>query len=356
MARRSGMETCRAMTRAPLPRPTLLPGLPRIWRDPHTLQLGADPDRAVLLEITDPRLAELLDLLDGAHSERAVLDHAAAADIPPEQARALLDVLRDAGLLIGGPALLPNDLPEPLRHRVGIEASALALRGGPAPPAQILRRRAHARVVITGRGRLGPLLAVALAHAGVGHVRPELAGVVHPADLVTAGLVPTDVRRQRTAAVVEAIARSAPGTETRPLRSAEATLTVQVGLDRPAPLLAAAYARQRRAHLVVGIRDGTPIVGPFVPANGSPCLTCLDLHRRDRDPDWPVVAAQLARDHPEPCETATLLAAVGYATAEVLAYLDGAQPETIGSATEIHAPNRLRRRSWPPHPRCGCSR
>ena len=41
------------------------PGLPRVWRGPHTLQLGTDPTRAVLIDLPDPRAAELLDLLDG---------------------------------------------------------------------------------------------------------------------------------------------------------------------------------------------------------------------------------------------------------------------------------------------------
>ncbi|MER6592978.1 hypothetical protein ABT214_14230, partial [Micromonospora purpureochromogenes] len=69
------------LSRPPLPRPTLLPGLTRLWRDRHTLQLGLDPGRAVLLEVADPRAARLLDLLDGSRSERGILADAAAARI-----------------------------------------------------------------------------------------------------------------------------------------------------------------------------------------------------------------------------------------------------------------------------------
>jgi hypothetical protein len=58
----------------------------------------------------------------------------------------------------------------------------------------------------------------------------------------------------------------------------------------------------------------------------------------------------------QPCTVATLLAATAYATAEALMFLDGATPETLGAAVEITAPGRFRRRSWPPHPACGCTR
>ncbi|MGH3681909.1 MAG: hypothetical protein ACRDT2_16870, partial [Natronosporangium sp.] len=56
----------------PLARPTLLPGLRRIWRDRHRLQLGVDPARAVTLQLPEPGTARLLDLLDGTRSERTV--------------------------------------------------------------------------------------------------------------------------------------------------------------------------------------------------------------------------------------------------------------------------------------------
>jgi bacteriocin biosynthesis cyclodehydratase domain-containing protein len=346
----------------PLPRPTLLPGLHRLWRDRHTLQLGLDPARAVLLEVANPSAVRLLDLLDGTRSERMIMEHAAKIGVTREDAELLLDTLRAAGLVVGRHSLLPTGLPEPVHRRLSAESAALALRGNDAPgtPAQVLRRRAAAAVVVAGHSRLAAPVAVALAQAGIGHVQPDLTGVVGAEDAMGGPLLPADVHRPRTTAVAEAIMRAAPGTETRAIRRGRAALVVQAGADRPAALLAASFAQRRQAHLVVGVRDGVAIVGPLVRPAGAPCLNCLELHRQDRDPAWPALAAQLAAHvaggtHPEPCSAVTLLAGAAYAAGEVLLYLDGEAPETVGAAIEISTPGRLRRRAWPPHPGCGCA-
>ena len=57
------------MSRTLAIRPTLLPGLRRLWRDPHRLQLGTGPGRAVILELHRPGRARVLDLLDGTRTE-----------------------------------------------------------------------------------------------------------------------------------------------------------------------------------------------------------------------------------------------------------------------------------------------
>jgi bacteriocin biosynthesis cyclodehydratase domain-containing protein len=344
------------MTR--LLRPVLLPGLARLWRDRHTLQLGLDPTRAVLVEVADPAVVRLLDLLDGAHTEHDVLAHATRLRIPADDARKLLDGLHRAGLVVGAHTLLPTTLPEPMRQRLSAEAAGIALRRtDAATPAQVLRRRAAARVVVTGRCRLGAPVALALAQAGVGHVSPELSGRVAASDTAGGGVDAADLRRPKAEAVAAAIGRTAPGTETGPVRRGSANIVVQAGVDRPAALIAESFAQRRQAHLVLEIRDGTAVVGPLVRPGAAPCLNCLDLHRRDRDPAWPGLAAQLAgAPAGDACATPTLIAAAGYAAAEVLTFLDGGMPETIGGATEISAPARLRRRIWPPHPGCTCGR
>ncbi len=343
----------------PLVRPVLLPGLTRLWRDRHTLQLGEPPGRAVLLEMSSPGTARLLDLLDGTRSERAVLAGAGAARVPPDEARALLDTLRDAGLVVPAQALLPRELAGAARDRLAAEAAALALASPdlPGTPARLLRRRRAARVLVTGTGRLGAAVAVALAQAGVGHVVPDLAGPVGAGDLVGTGLTATELGRPLAPAVRAALERCAPGTVTGPSRAARPDLVVQLGVDRPAELLATGYARRRQPHLLLDLRGGVPVVGPLVRPPAGPCLRCLDLHRGDRDPDWPALAAQLAADRgARACAAATGLAAAAFATAEVLAQLDGAQPETLGGAVEVRGPGRVRYRRWPPHPSCGCCR
>lgn len=354
-------DTLSLMNRTPLPRPTLIPGLPRFWRTPGELQLGLDPEHAVLLQLPDPRAAGVLDLLDGRHSERLVLTRAAEWGVPTSETLALLDLLHSAGLVLPSPALLPPALPAGIRHRLTCEAAALALgsagrrsgpRDGPSP-ARVLRHRRSARVVVSGRGRLGATIAVALAEAGIGHVHPDLSGVVGAAELTGSPLRPEDVGDPRRLAVEAAILRTAPGTGVHPVRRTPASLVVQLAHDEPAALLAAGFTARRQPHLAVAIRDGVAVIGPLVPATGGPCLHCLDLHRRERDGGW-TGAPAAAAGGAEPCAVATLLAATAYATGEVLAFLDGGTPETVGAAVEIAAPGRFRRRTWVPHPACAC--
>lgn len=337
-----------------LVRPTLLPGLRRLWRDRHHLQLGTDPARAVVLELPDPAAAHILDLLDGSRSVRAVLAAATRYGIGEPEARTLLDALHRAGLVVGARTLLPHALPPPVRHRLSDEAAALALRSNdrPGTPAEILRRRAGARVLVTGHSRLVLPISITLARAGVGHVCPTQA-------LATRTLsAPADLQEPATADPDEQLAaqihQAAPGIRTDPVRQRDVSFVVQVGLAAPANLTASGYARRRLAHLLVSIRDGTPVVGPLVPPVGGPCLQCLELHRRDRDPDWSHVASQLVSSDDAPCAAAPLLSAAALAAGEVLRWLDGERPTTLGASVDVDAPDRLRRRTWHPHPDCLC--
>ena len=346
-------------------RPTLLPNLRRLWRGAQTVQIGTDPTRAVVLELPRPELARVLDLLDGSYTETALLDQARTIGVEEGEILDLLKTLREVGMVIGASTLTPVGLPEIVRRRLTGEAAAIALRlreSAPAldrTPAEVLRRRGAARVLVTGDGPLLAPLAAALAASGVGHVDPAVDGVTHAADVLLGGLSPDDVNSSRAIATAAAVDRAAPGTDFSPVRAGNATFVVRVG-SRYASALATRGVRLRSLpRLEVGIRLGTVVVGPLVRPHASPCRACLDLHRLDRDPGWPVLAAQLATSpdpREEPCTLTTALAGAAFAADEVLTFLDGGAPRTEAAMVEISRPGELRRRVWAPHPRCDCRR
>ncbi|MDP9418387.1 MAG: thiamine biosynthesis protein ThiF, partial [Actinomycetota bacterium] len=111
-------------------------------------------------------------------------------------------------------------------------------------------------------------------------------------------------------------------------------------------------------HLAVAVRERVAVVGPLVLPGTSACLRCLDLHRRDRDPFWPVVAAQLvsARVATAACDVTLATLAAGQAALHALLLLDGGPPPpSVGGTIETDvADGRTRRRSWTAHPACGC--
>ena len=72
-----------------------------------------------------------------------------------------------------------------------------------------------------------------------------------------------------------------------------------------------------------------------------------------------MVAAQLSRPPGrsvvEPCDVTLATFAAAVAAMQSLAFLDGGSAPTIDGTLELTLPDwRLRRRSWIPHPACGC--
>jgi hypothetical protein len=343
---------------------TLLPGLRRLWRDDRTLQLGTDPNTALLLEVNHPALTRVLDMLDGTRTERGTRQSAAELGIPEAAVSDLLVSLRAASLLVSTDELAPSSMPESTRRQLWSESASLALDGAHqsrlvqrlVKPAEALRRRATAAVMISGPARIAAPLAAVLAASGVGHVDTAVTGRTEIADAAVGGIEPADSGRPLRTAVADAVLRAAPEAITTSLREGNASFVVQIGPTAPAEILAYGFARRMLPHLLIEERDNVVLVGPLVPPAGSPCLNCLDLHRRDRDPAWSAVTAQLVTgaDGAVPISMATAVTCAGVAAGQVLAYLDGSPVATIGASFEINSSTPPRRRSWTAHPRCDC--
>jgi bacteriocin biosynthesis cyclodehydratase domain-containing protein len=360
-------------------RPKLVAGLRPVWRDGESVQFGVDPARAVVVEGVTEQWMRLLLGLDGRHTDGQVLAAATAADLDPGTAGRLLADLRAAGLLTDA---LPEPVPAaagvaplPLARsgaaqraaasaRLAADRAALALLAGPdRHPDAVLTRRRHTAVVVHGGGRVGAPLAALLAAAGVGHVHLLDTGWVRPVDLAPGGAAATDLHQRREEVGAAAVRRVAPEAGTGPLplhRPADlAVLTGDRALDTD---LVDTLHAGGVAHLAVSVRETTAVVGPLVLPGENACLRCADLHRVDRDPAWPLLAAQLSGPRPplavEPCDVTLAAIAAALGAAQILGHLAGDPPEavgTLGGTLELAAPGwRIRRRTWPPHPACRC--
>jgi len=398
-------------------RPLLPAALRPVWRSDQALQLGLDPDRAVVVDGIDEPIAKTLLGLDGTRTEAEVLAGAAETGLDPDLVGDLLTDLRTAGILAevtprppsapaadspagsapARPALLGA---EPTRHapadpapagpdpagdsppgegplvmaswprrspygavgaagRLGPDLASLSLVPTTRTPFEVVRARRAASVVVHGAGRVGASLATLLAAAGVGQVHVADRGPVRPGDVAPAGVAAADVDRSRIAAAAEALRRAAPEIRsTPPAPGRRPDLVVLASTEPVDTTLRTALAGGRVAHLVAGVRETTAVVGPLVLPGRTGCLRCGDLHRADRDPAWPVVAAQLVgirRRREEPCDVVLATVAASLAALHCLAHLDGRPSAATGASLELSLTDwRLRRRSWPAHPRCDC--
>ncbi|NHC45648.1 thiamine biosynthesis protein ThiF [Motilibacter aurantiacus] len=372
-------------------RPALKPALRRLWRDPATLQLGLDADRAVVVGGLAPAAARLLESLDGTRETDELLQGTRSHGVDPATVSALLALLTDSGAVEDAAAdrRVLRELPGLDRERLAPDLAALSLaRRASDGGAGALRSRLARTVRVHGAGRVGAGVAALLAAAGVGRVEVEDAGPVRPGDLSPGGHPPTRLGYRRGPAAEQSAAlwtsrpapppaapsqpagprgrRPAAGRAGDPAtRAAPAPgmrlpdLAVLAPALSPAPHLVEALVRDGVPHLLVAVRETTAVVGPLVLPGRSACLRCLDLHRTDRDPAWPRLAAQLAAPAAPPvdsCDVALAALAAASACLQALAYLDGDEaPAVRDGALETALPaGRTRRRSWSVHPACGC--
>lgn len=323
-------------------------------RTPEEIQVGVDPRWAVRVGGLTPERAERLLRAGDRRVDDALPAPALAA-------------LRAAGLL-------RPPRPRARRVRPDLEPEALAhgLTRTDGDGVESVRRRSRATVAVVGLDRAGTTVASTLALAGVGALLLDDPRPLGPADVAGPVAARDAVAgTARAAAVADGLRRLAPRVRVRAPRGLGALLadppdvvvTASAGATDPATALTLLGADL--PHLPVVTREADALVGPFVrpaaPADGVlPCLRCVDLHRADADPAWPVVLAQLVAPGAGGCAPGppAALAAVagGLAAAEVLAHVDGGAPRTAGAQYEILVPSaepRLRR--WAAHPACGCA-
>lgn len=338
-------------------RPVLKPGLLHFWRDSETIQIGVDPRRGFTVTGLGHAAATVLSVLDGSRDRAALLAAAAKRGIPANATDRVLTLLAAGGALDDFPAAARHVLPLATQARLAPElaTASLAHRDGDGG-VRVMVRRQSSHVLVHGAGRIGSSVACLLAASGIGHLTcrdPRPAG---PGDAAPAGLGVTDSGAPRARGAARAVRRVAPDVRTDDDNARPDLVVLTEAHD---PRLIAELMAERIAHLTATAAEAIGVVGPLVLPGRSACLRCLDLVRRDRDPAWPLITAQLAgRSSAIPaCDAVLATAVAAHATAQVLAFIDRSSPGPIvtNGTLELALPDwQWRRRTWPPHHECAC--
>lgn len=296
---------------------------------------GLPPDLVRMLHQLDGRMRtdELLDIAKSEHRERA---------------RNLILGLVQLGLL--EEAWAPAG-----QGRTVNEVDLWSLRAR-QPGREAFNRRAHSAVVLHGTGRLTIAVATQLAAAGVGHVQVEAEGYVTEHD-TGSGYLDTDIGRQRRLAASDAVVRANPSVKRSKLRRDRQPEMVVLGDSIvPAPELVQRLLYEGVPHLPVRVRDGLGIVGPLVWPGRNTCMGCTDLHRKEMDARWPIVAGQLA-GRSQRADLCIVQATAAIAVGQILRALgpsDG-PPPSWDTTIEINTyEGTVEHRSWQPNPLCIC--
>lgn len=316
---------------ARLTHPTLAAHAVVLARGNGEWQVGLEPGRALV--VSGDALGGVLALLDGRHPLEVVRSRAQAAGVRARELDQTLRALDRAGLV--------HDR----------DPGSTAGR----PPA---------RVRLIGAGPVGQQLARLLVAAGAASLYvfddepPEAALYPTAGALGSRALAlcaqldrarPTPVRRTARPPVAVSVNHWS-----KPEDTAVDLTVVAVEAPEADRVLTDHLMSTDEPHLLVRGHTLGVSVGPLVIPGRTSCVRCADLARRDADPQWPAVLAQLIRVTQTPPPVLVGWAAA-MASAQVLAFLAGGVAETAGATLELSQPDyAMQLRAWAVHPDCGC--
>ncbi len=266
-----------------------LRALPVVRRDTTTVQVGTDPRWAVALADLSPPAARALVALPAGATDRAVLAALRDERVPDDEARAVLDHLAAAHLLV--PAAAAGAPGRAARRRARGRCwtrAATARRCSPRAPVHGCGCRGW-----TGWARWSR---TPWPRAGLGSLELDDAAPVGPQDVGFGGVSERDLGEPREVAVARAARADRPALRTLAPVDRPPDLVVLVDSGVADPVRHTPLRDAGAAHLSVVVREASVLVGPLVVPGRTSCLTCVELHRADADPAWPMVAAQLVAD------------------------------------------------------------
>jgi hypothetical protein len=327
-------------------RPRLKSHVQPLRRGHGSLQLGLHPGAGVILdELSDAEIA-VTEGLDGSLDIRTLYAVAADAGVTAGRLTGLIATLDEHDLLDDSPAEIASraflsPIDEPRRSLLLPDARALVAAYGLAGDGyDHVAARSAQHVVISGEGDLPCALATLLRVGGIGRVSVG-ANAVDTLDLELRTYRPNPATIGSVSQPPDLVVLAAVG-------------AICAGAGEP-------WLRRGIPHLPLVVQGHRVQVGPLIAGAAGPCLTCLDLHRRDRDPAWPALLSQLAPEGPllpgAPVSLESTLTAMAAGTAAMIVHtcLDG-QPVPDDLSLELSLPwPTIQSRRWIAHPLCDCA-
>ena len=326
-------------------RPRLKSHAQPLRRGPGSLQLGLCPDVGIVLDgLSDAEIA-MAEGLNGGMDIATLYAVSAAAGVAAGRVSALIATLSEHHLLVDTATdrawLSPID--EPRRHLLRPDATAIAAAYGLTGDGyDHVAARSTRHVVISGEGNLPYALADLLRVGGIGLVSVG-ANAANTADL--------ELRDSRAGRPPPTIGEA----------SALPDLVVLAAVGAIRPDAGEPWLRRGIPHLPLVVQGHRVQIGPLITGGDGPCLSCMDLHRRDRDAAWPALLSQLSPGWPllpgAPVNLESTLTAmtIGVAAMIVHTSLDGQPvPGDLSLELSLPWPATLSRR-WFRHPLCDCT-
>lgn len=248
-----------------------------------------------------------------------------------KEIKEILQILADGGLAT--------------KHQVpdGDCACAFHLYGSDAP----IKTRKQALVGISGLGPLGITLTRKLVACGIKSFILRDQAVVKTRDLCVYKDEYLGAVRQDVAPLVLGVNQQLP--------NQAVTIEVAISSYLTNPAWAKACINSGVPHLPIIKRETEIEVGPLFIPGRTCCLHCQHLAKRDADPEWPRIAAQLACADPVMADTSLTEYATAFAVREILNYLSGLPLSLTGASWVFNLADPLPQlRQWQPHPQCGC--
>ncbi|MDO5671672.1 MAG: hypothetical protein Q4G30_02275 [Actinomycetaceae bacterium] len=217
--------------------------------------------------------------------------------------------------------------------------------------AHLVHNRSLHTVMLTSLDPLGRMLALGLACAGIGTLITNDTQAIPWASSAWWGLNLVGMQR-REGLRLDFKSR---GLSTKVTTSAtEIDLLVSINSPVEDPVLAQEALSRGIPHLPITFTGTSMRVGPLVTARLGPCIQCVNLHRTQLDPAWPLTATQLYSTPPLEADASLIMQGAGKALSASLSFLDRRDETQIGAVNIINSEGQTSREEIRAHPDCGC--